>query len=174
MCGKPATLQCPKCIQLKLTPAHFCSQQCFKGFWSIHKLFHDAPKDTLPPTFKGFKFTGSVRPGLLSPWRVVPDHVEKPDYADDGVPLAEEKHYKNPSITVHTPAQIEGIRVACRLAREVLDVAGAAVKVGITTDEIDRIVHDATIARNAYPAPLNYKGFKKSCCTERGSLPWCA
>jgi methionyl aminopeptidase len=46
-----------------------------------------------------------------------------------------------------------------------LDIAGKAAKVGVTTDEIDRIVHEATIERNAYPSPLNYRGFPKSCCT---------
>ena len=39
------------------------------------------------------------------------------------------------------------------------------VSVGVTTDEIDRIVHDASIERNCYPSPLNYQGFPKSCCT---------
>src|SRR5688500_5635984 len=51
------------------------------------------------------------------------------------------------------------------MSREVLDIAGKAVRVGITTDEIDAIVHEAIISRNAYPSPLNYKGFPKSCCT---------
>jgi methionyl aminopeptidase len=39
------------------------------------------------------------------------------------------------------------------------------VKVGTTTDEIDRAVHDAAIERNCYPSPLNYYTFPKSCCT---------
>jgi methionyl aminopeptidase len=39
------------------------------------------------------------------------------------------------------------------------------VKVGITTDEIDRIVHEATVERESYPSPLNYHMFPKSLCT---------
>ena len=39
-CGKASTLQCPTCVKLELPPAFFCSQQCFKEFWGIHKLFH--------------------------------------------------------------------------------------------------------------------------------------
>ena len=39
------------------------------------------------------------------------------------------------------------------------------VKPGVTTEEIDRVVHDETIARGAYPSPLNYHNFPKSCCT---------
>jgi methionyl aminopeptidase len=57
------------------------------------------------------------------------------------------------------------MRRACKIAKEVLDIAAAAVKVGITTEEIDIIVHEAMIQRNAYPSPLNYRGFPKSCCT---------
>lgn len=57
------------------------------------------------------------------------------------------------------------MRKVGRLAREVLDVAAKAAKPGVTTDEIDRIVHEACIERGAYPSPLNYRGFPKSCCT---------
>lgn len=46
-----------------------------------------------------------------------------------------------------------------------LDVAAAAVRPGITTDEIDEIVHNETIKRGAYPSPLNYYNFPKSVCT---------
>lgn len=51
------------------------------------------------------------------------------------------------------------------MAREVLDAAARAVKPGVTTDELDRIVHEETLKRGAYPSPLNYVGFPKSCCT---------
>ncbi|CAE6424589.1 unnamed protein product [Rhizoctonia solani] len=62
-----------------------------------------------------------------------------------------------------------GVQGKCRdsedLAREVLDIAAAAVRPGITTDEIDAIVHEETIKRGAYPSPLNYREFPKSVCT---------
>jgi methionyl aminopeptidase len=51
------------------------------------------------------------------------------------------------------------------MGREVLDTASAALKVGITTDEIDRIVFDACMERDLYPSPLNYYNFPKSLCT---------
>ena len=57
------------------------------------------------------------------------------------------------------------MRAAGRVAREVLDIAGRAVRPGITTDEIDNIVHAESLKRGAYPSPLNYHGFPKSCCT---------
>ena len=61
--------------------------------------------------------------------------------------------------------EIEGMRRAARVGREVLDAGGRAVAVGVTCDEIDRVVHEATISRGAYPSPLNYHGFPKSVCT---------
>lgn len=57
------------------------------------------------------------------------------------------------------------MRKVCKIAREVLDIGAAAIKPGITTDEIDKIIHDATIERGAYPSPLNYYKFPKSVCT---------
>jgi methionyl aminopeptidase len=52
-----------------------------------------------------------------------------------------------------------------QLGREVLDIAGRAIRVGITTEEIDKLVHAACIERNCYPSPLNYYNFPKACCT---------
>ncbi len=52
-----------------------------------------------------------------------------------------------------------------QLGREILDLAASHVKPGITTDEIDEIVHNATIERNSYPSPLNYRNYPKSTCT---------
>jgi methionyl aminopeptidase len=46
-----------------------------------------------------------------------------------------------------------------------LEEAANAVAVGVTTDEIDRIVHEACVERECYPSPLNYYEFPKSCCT---------
>jgi len=127
-------------------------------------MFHDPPKPgTLPSVFQGFRFSGTLRPGFVSPYRPVPAHIIRPDYAVTGIPVSESTRTRG--IYANNAEEIEGIRIACKIGREVLDIAGAAVKVGMTTDEIDRIVHEATIERNAYPSPLNYKGFKKSCCT---------
>jgi len=57
------------------------------------------------------------------------------------------------------------VRAACVIGRAVLDAGGRAVGVGVTCDEIDRVVHEATIAHDAYPSPLNYYNFPKSVCT---------
>lgn len=52
-----------------------------------------------------------------------------------------------------------------QLAREVLDEGVKVAAVDVTTDEIDRVVHEAAVERDCYPSPLNYHGFPKSCCT---------
>jgi len=69
-------------------------------------------------------------------------------------------------VTVKTPAEIEKMRVAGRLAAEVLRMIRPHVQPGITTDELDRLCHDYIVnVQQAVPAPLNYKGFPRSICT---------
>jgi methionine aminopeptidase len=57
------------------------------------------------------------------------------------------------------------MRESCQLAAETLCVAGEQLRAGMTTDEINTIVHEFIVAHNAYPSPLNYRGFPKSVCT---------
>jgi len=71
----------------------------------------------------------------------------------------------NTTIRVYSEEELVKIRKVCRIGREVLDIAGRAVGVGVTCDEIDRVVHEATIERDSYPSPLNYHAFPKSLCT---------
>lgn len=70
------------------------------------------------------------------------------------------------TVSIKTPQEIEKMRVAGRMAAEVLEMIGEHVVAGVSTAEIDRICHDyITKELNAIPAPLNYKGFPKSICT---------
>ncbi len=70
------------------------------------------------------------------------------------------------AVTIKTPEQQDKMRVAGRLAADVLDMIGDYVKPGITTGELDRICHEyITGVQDAVPAPLNYRGFPKSICT---------
>ncbi|RJQ61587.1 MAG: type I methionyl aminopeptidase [Desulfobacteraceae bacterium] len=68
-------------------------------------------------------------------------------------------------IRLKEPKDIEGIRAAGRLVMETLDLVEAQIRPGLTTDEINTLVHDVTISNGAIPAPLNYRGFPKSVCT---------
>ncbi len=70
------------------------------------------------------------------------------------------------AVVIKTPADIEAMRVAGRLAAEVLCMIVPHVQEGITTEELDRICHDYIVnVQQAIPAPLNYRGFPKSICT---------
>lgn len=66
---------------------------------------------------------------------------------------------------VHSPRQIKAMRPSCQLAAETLLMVGDHLQPGMTTDDINTLVHDYTIKAQAIPAPLNYKGFPKSVCT---------
>lgn len=66
---------------------------------------------------------------------------------------------------IKTAAQIEGIRHSGALNTAVLDLVEREIRAGMTTADIDRLVHDYTVAHGGVPAPLNYEGFPKSVCT---------
>ncbi len=69
-------------------------------------------------------------------------------------------------VTIKSPEEIEKMRVAGRLAAEVLQMIGPHVQPGVTTGELDRICHDHIVnVQHAIPAPLNYHGFPRSICT---------
>jgi methionyl aminopeptidase len=101
-----------------------------------------------------------VKPGHLSPQRVVPPHIARPEYVATGKP-AKQRGSGAPK----TPETIARMRVAGRAAAEVLATVGAAVRPGITTDELDAIAHEECVRRGGYPSPLSYQGFPKSLCT---------
>ena len=61
---------------------------------------------------------------------------------------------------IKTPEEIEKMRVAGRLAAEVLEMIDEHVKPGVSTEELNRLCHDYIVnVQQAIPAPLNYKGF---------------
>jgi methionyl aminopeptidase len=70
------------------------------------------------------------------------------------------------AVSIKTSAEIEKMRIAGRLATEVLDMITPYVQVGITTEELDQLCYDYIVnVQKAIPAPLNYNGFPKSICT---------
>jgi len=70
------------------------------------------------------------------------------------------------AVTIKTADQIDKMRIAGRLAAEVLEMIESHVEVGITTNELDKICHDYIVnEQQAIPAPLDYHGFPKSICT---------
>jgi len=70
------------------------------------------------------------------------------------------------SILIKTEDEIEKMRIAGRLAAQVLEMIEPYVKPGVTTNTLDQICHDFIVnEQKAIPAPLNYHGFPKSICT---------
>ena len=64
-----------------------------------------------------------------------------------------------------TPAQIEAIKKSAELNTAVLDHVAKHIHAGISTEDIDGLVHDFTVSHGGIPAPLGYEGFPKSVCT---------
>jgi len=100
-----------------------------------------------------------VTAGLQSPTRRVPADIARPPYALTGDP--------GPSVSalVRTPDELAAMRSTGQDAAEILLAAGELVRPGVTTDDLDKFVHQATIECGGYPSPLNYRGYPKSVCT---------
>jgi len=101
-----------------------------------------------------------VKAGVVGPMREVPPEIERPPYiATEGWPRGRDEPLVKP------PEIRAAMRKAGIAAGEVLDIVRAAVAPGVTTDELDRVAHEAYIERGGYPSPLGYKGFTKGVCT---------
>ena len=114
-----------------------------------------------------FSFTGSITPGMQTVQNPTPPTLPPssiPEYAKSSHPLTIDD-VRPWIVTPKTPEQISKMEISGRIARQVLDFGGSLVRPGITTDEIDQAVHELTIELGAYPSPLNYHKFPKSCCT---------
>ena len=74
-------------------------------------------------------------------------------------------HIVPPRSIIKTPEQIEKIKESCAINTAVLDLVSKNIKAGMSTEEINTIVHDFTVSQGAIPAPLNFQGYPKSVCT---------
>ncbi|MCX6465622.1 MAG: type I methionyl aminopeptidase [Pseudonocardiales bacterium] len=91
--------------------------------------------------------------------RPVPPHIPRPEYVGKPSPARSTEPY------VQTAETVELMRHAGKVAAQALAAGGATVAPGVTTDEVDRVVHEFLLDHDAYPSTLGYKGFPKSCCT---------
>jgi methionyl aminopeptidase len=108
------------------------------------------PRDTV---------SGSLTPGVVSKALSVPSNIVKPEYVGKKAPAEWTGGH------VKTAEQIEKIRSAGKLAAQAIELAGSSIQVGMSTNQLDVIVHDFLISNGAYPSTLGYRGFPKSCCT---------
>jgi methionyl aminopeptidase len=147
------------------------NEPCWCGSGAKYKRCHrDADAEAARAT------TGGARPGLSATLRslatglgvvapprpalrAVPAHIPRPEYAESGRPA------RAPGTRPATADELARLRRACAAAVRVLEHTGAAVRAGVTTDELDLRAHEETIRLGGYPSPLNYRGFPKSICT---------
>jgi methionyl aminopeptidase len=106
-----------------------------------------------------FDELGHLIPGTVSARRAVPAGIARPPYVGKTAP----PEYSGDN--TYSEEEIAKIRAAGRIAARALDAVEAAIRPGITTEEIDRIAHEYVISQGAYPSTLGYRGFPKSCCT---------
>jgi len=112
-CDRSATMQCPTCVKLKLKPAFYCNQECFKKNWPQHKLLHQRER--------AFPWTGPLRPyKILDTCTSVPSHIPRPDYST----MTLNKSAALYKIPVMTPKDVKGMRKVCKLGRQILNMAG--------------------------------------------------
>ncbi|GAA4247809.1 type I methionyl aminopeptidase [Dactylosporangium darangshiense] len=105
------------------------------------------------------KVRAPLAPGTQTPWRQVPANIARPEYVGKRAPA------KHRGSDVQPPEIIERMRVAGKLAAQATVLAGEHAQPGVTTDEVDRVVHEFLCDNGAYPSTLGYKAFPKSCCT---------
>ncbi|WP_213454529.1 type I methionyl aminopeptidase [Rhizomonospora bruguierae] len=101
----------------------------------------------------------ALAPGKQTPRRTVPPHITRPEYVGRPGPRPWRGSH------VQSAETIEKMRLAGRLAAQATQLAGEHCKPGVTTDEVDRVVHEFLCDHGAYPSTLGYKNFPKSCCT---------
>jgi len=101
----------------------------------------------------------AIKPFPVSPLRTVPASIARPHYVGRPRPDVYTGSH------VQTPETIGKMRIAGRIAAQAMRAGAAVIAPGVTTDEIDAVVHDFIVAHGAYPSTLGYRGFPKSCCT---------
>ncbi|MFD6164436.1 type I methionyl aminopeptidase [Oerskovia sp. NPDC060287] len=102
---------------------------------------------------------GPLVPGSVSPLRVVPRSIARPEYVGQPGP----QPFTGDDVV--DPETLDRIRVASRIAAQALAEVGMHVAPGVSTDELDRIGHEFLLDHGAYPSTLGYRGFPKSLCT---------
>lgn len=103
--------------------------------------------------------TGVLTPGVVSKALPVPPGIQRPEYVGKKAPAEWTGGH------VKTPEQVQKIRAAGTLAARAINLAGTSIVPGMSTNDLDVIVHEYLIANGAYPSTLGYRGFPKSCCT---------
>ena len=102
---------------------------------------------------------GHLTPGRITAMRSVPKDIQRPEYVGKKAPS------RFTGSDVYSEKSVELIRESGTIAARAIQAVGAAVRPGITTEELDIIGHEFIVSHGAYPSTLGYRGFAKSSCT---------
>ena len=102
---------------------------------------------------------GYLVPGVISPSRPVPSRIARPEYVGRPGP----RPYTGDNI--YSAEEIERIRESGRIAARAIEAVAAAIRPGITTQQLDDVAFDFLVSHDAYPSTLGYRGYPKSVCT---------
>jgi len=102
---------------------------------------------------------GYLVPGRIAPALPVPASIPRPEYVGKPGPRP------FTGSDVYTPEQVELIRESGRIAARAIDAVGAAIRPGVTTNDLDVIAHEFIVGHDAYPSTIGYRGYPKSVCT---------
>lgn len=148
-------------MNLGLPDAGYCSEACLAADWETHKVRHEKRNEG------SFSYTGSLRPHAYptAGLRPVPEGIAKPEWAKTGAPDLVTTVTAQSTIPRALTIDVQKVKVASKICRDALDAGHRAIKAGVTTDEIDRVVHEYIVSRGAYPSLLNHHQFRGSCTT---------
>jgi methionyl aminopeptidase len=134
-------------------------------------LYCDDKGNARTEEMPNFKWKGKLRPWKISHqeklfrgMRKVPDSVVKAEWWETSRPLAEERARQQRVADELPKNEIEKLRKACEIGRGAIDCVVRAIRPGVTPEALDVLCHDYICDNNAYPSPLNYYCFPKSCC----------
>lgn len=102
---------------------------------------------------------GHLVAGVVSPQRSVATSIRRPEYVGKAAPTPYTGN------DVYSPDDVERIRRAGGIAARAVEAVGAAIKPGMTTEQLDVIAHEFVVGEGAYPSTLGYRGYPKSVCT---------
>lgn len=108
--------------------------------------------------------TGFLVPGQITPMRVVPASIQKPEYVGNRGPA------KYNGGDIYSIEEIELVRESGRIAARAIEEVAKHCVAGVTTNELDRIGHEFLLDHGAYPSALGYRAFPKSICTSLNEI----
>ena len=99
-----------------------------------------------------------------TPARQVPENIKRPNYVLNPKIDYSFKEYSIFELNDNNN-DLKNFKIASKIAGEAVRLALECIKEGVTTEDVDKVVHDYIISQNAYPSAIGFMGFPKSVCT---------